>query len=130
MAISAEGKLAILIGLLGLGGAGAIMVAPEHTEIGWSMIGVAALGGVMLAIHHFTGLWNPQQKTRMIALAGMIIFGVGFIGCAVVYFWPMARSIEAPAQPKVPEDTLTAQPKAPGAGVPGSLHRHYTAIDR
>jgi hypothetical protein len=54
MLISVEGKFGILLGLIGLAGAGAIMIAPEHTEIGWTLIVVAVVGGGFLAYHHFS----------------------------------------------------------------------------
>jgi len=44
MQISIEGKLGILLGLLALGGGGAVWVAPDHTEIGWLMIATAGTG--------------------------------------------------------------------------------------
>ena len=94
MALSTEGKLGMLVGLLALGGGGAVWVAPNHTEIGWLMIGVAVTGGVALAFHHFndtlTRTWNPGNNVRMIALAGMIVCGVGALGFAGIYFWPKA----------------------------------------
>jgi hypothetical protein len=93
MHISIEGKLGLLVGLIGLGGAGAVVIAPE---VGWGLIGVAVIGGVVLAFHHFSEalarIWNPGNNTRMIALAGMIVCGTGFIAFAGVYFWP-ARGI-------------------------------------
>jgi Leucine-rich repeat (LRR) protein len=33
-------------------------------------------------------------RRRMIALIGMIIFGLGFIGSAAVYFWPRSTALE------------------------------------
>jgi hypothetical protein len=92
MQISTEGKLAILLGLLALGGGGAVWVAPNLTEIGWLMIATAGVGTVALAAHHFSGmlslLWTPGAKHRMFALLGMIISGAVFVGSAAVYFWP------------------------------------------
>jgi len=92
MRISAEGKLGLLLGLLALAGGGAVWVAPDHTEIGWLMIAFAALGAFALAVHHFSEmlsrLCNPGARHRMTALFGMMVFGVGFIACASVYFWP------------------------------------------
>jgi hypothetical protein len=97
MQISTEGKLAILLGLLALGGGGAVWVAPDHTEIGWLMIATAGVGTIALAAHHFSGmlarLWTPGAKHRMLALLGMIISGAAFIGSAAVYFWPKPVTI-------------------------------------
>src|SRR5229473_7615666 len=93
VAISTEGKFSIALGLLALGGGGAVWVAPDHTEIGWGMVAVAVLGGIALAVYHFSEMlrrsWTPSAKTRMIALLGMIICGVGLIASASVYFWPI-----------------------------------------
>jgi hypothetical protein len=56
MQLSGEGKTGILLALIGLGGAGAIVVAPAHTEIGWLLIAISVIGGVMLSSHHFRGM--------------------------------------------------------------------------
>jgi tellurite resistance protein TehA-like permease len=56
MHLSSEGKISIFLALIGLAGAGAIMIAPRHTEIGWSLIAIAAVGCVYLAFNHFSGL--------------------------------------------------------------------------
>jgi hypothetical protein len=97
MALSTEGKFGILVGLFALGGGGAVWVAPDHTEIGWLMIAAAAIGGIALAFHHFDGaltrIWNPGNNARMIALAGMIVCGIGVIGFSGVYFWPTAAPV-------------------------------------
>jgi hypothetical protein len=53
MQISAEGKIGIALALVGLGGAGAIMIALNQVWIGWTMIAVAAIGGGLLTLHHF-----------------------------------------------------------------------------
>src|ERR1700730_7260141 len=97
MAISTEGKLGLALGLLALGVSGAVWVAPDHTEIGWSMIAVAVVGGIALAHHHFREMlarsWTPNAKHRMVALFAMIIFGLGFIGSGAVYFWPRSTTL-------------------------------------
>jgi hypothetical protein len=59
MQISAEGKIGIALALVGLGGAGAIMIAPNQVWIGWTMIAIAAIGGGSLALHHF---WPERRK--------------------------------------------------------------------
>jgi hypothetical protein len=53
MQISLEGKIGIWLALVGLAGAGAIMIAPEKLWIGWGLISLAALGSAALAFHHF-----------------------------------------------------------------------------
>jgi hypothetical protein len=77
VAISTEGKFSIALGLLTVGGGDALWVAPDHTEIGWGMVAVAVVGGIALAVYHFSEMlrrsWTPSAKIRMIALLGMII---------------------------------------------------------
>jgi hypothetical protein len=60
MQISTEGKLAILLGLLGFGGSGAVWVAPDDTEIGWLMIAMAGVGIVALAIYHLSAVMGTR----------------------------------------------------------------------
>jgi hypothetical protein len=66
MHISGEGKIGIALGLVALAGGGGAMNWPDHSEIGWAMMIIAGIGGVMLADHHFA----PGQVTkhRMIVL--------------------------------------------------------------
>jgi hypothetical protein len=119
MAISTEGKLGLALGLLALGGGGAVWVAPDHTEIGWIMIGLAVAGAIALAVHHFhemlAGSWRPSTKLRMIALIVMVVFGVAFAGSAAVYFWPSAAL--------VPDSTAVAQLAELGWGVQPARER-------
>jgi hypothetical protein len=55
MEISPEGKIGIALGLLGLGGAGALFVLPHPWSdyVGWSLIAIAGAGLLVLACHHF-----------------------------------------------------------------------------
>src|ERR1700722_4701813 len=53
MQISLEGKIGIWLALVGLAGAGAIMIAPEKLWIGWGLISLAGLGSTALGFHHF-----------------------------------------------------------------------------
>jgi hypothetical protein len=93
MHISTEGKLGILVGLLSLAGAGAVMVAPQHTEIGWSLIAIAAIGGIALAWHHFsrslTANGSAPSKGMKLTTLGLVLstVGVGFyiIGMALIF---------------------------------------------
>jgi hypothetical protein len=71
MQISDEGRIGIGLGLLALGGGGAIMVAPEQLWIGWGMIGVAAVGAAALLAHHF------QKAIRGIPV--LVLVGTGLI---------------------------------------------------
>ncbi|AZG76288.1 hypothetical protein [Methylocystis rosea] len=88
MAISVEGKIGIFLGLFGLLGTGAIMIAPQHTEIGWGLIAFSAIGFATLWAHHI----GARQK--MLAATGMVFFGVGFFLCLAWYFLlPVSSSI-------------------------------------
>jgi len=49
MRISAEGKIGIALALVGLAGAGAVMVEPTQMWIGWSLVGSGIAGGLALA---------------------------------------------------------------------------------
>jgi hypothetical protein len=99
MHISAEGKLGLLVGLLALGGAGAVWVAPDHTEMGWGMIAVAAAGVGALAYHHFSGilarLWNVGARRKMSSLIGAIACAIGLAGFSATYLWQRAPSPNA-----------------------------------
>jgi hypothetical protein len=122
MALSTEGKLGLVVGLLAVGGGGAVWVAPDHTEIGWAMIVVAAMGGIMLGAHHFQGalarLWTPSDKQRMLALICMIIFGLGLISSAGVYFWPRSAAVPEPKSQAQPVPSRAAAPPARTIPVP------------
>ena len=49
--ISTEGKLGILLSLIGIGGAGALFVFPHPYAdyVGWSLIAMAVVGLVLMA---------------------------------------------------------------------------------
>jgi hypothetical protein len=53
--ISTEGKIGIFLALIGLLGAGAIMIAPQQLWIGWSLIAIAVIGLIILGFYHFWG---------------------------------------------------------------------------
>ncbi len=83
MYISDEGKIGIGLGLLGLGGGGAIMVAPQQLWIGWMMFSLAASGGVALLIHHFcSGLRERKGFVLVLIGTGLLISGsiIGLVG--------------------------------------------------
>src|SRR5258708_6713844 len=92
MRISAEGKIGIGLGLVGLGGAGAVMVWPEHTWIGWVLMVVAAVGGVALSIHHFGERWNTGIK---IAAFFSGVFVIAIVGWTAWFFWPVTLARNA-----------------------------------
>ncbi len=84
MAISTEGKIGIGLALLFGAGSGAMMVAPNHLEIGWSLIAFSLAGLIALGWHHFLGV----REKKMVAFYGMIICGVGLLFFSILYFWP------------------------------------------
>jgi hypothetical protein len=55
MQFTTEGKIGIALALVGPAGAGAIMRAPDHIEIGWALVAIAVIGGILLSAHHFSG---------------------------------------------------------------------------
>ncbi len=67
MHISPEGKIGILLSLIGLAGTGVITVEPHMTVVGWILIGVFVVGIAWLAYSHFErgawNLWIRNQKT-------------------------------------------------------------------
>jgi len=66
MHISSEGKLGILLTLVGLAGMGALVIASQQVVIiiGWSLIIIAAVGITLLAAYHF-GIWRQKMATAM-----------------------------------------------------------------
>jgi len=70
-----EAKTGIFLALLSLAGGVAIMVFPQHTKIGWALIGISTIGFILLAFHHY-GLGfrsiSPLFET--------ILLGIVFIG--------------------------------------------------
>jgi hypothetical protein len=89
MHLSSEGKISIFLALIGLAGAGAIMIAPRHTEIGWSLIAIAAVGCVYLAFNHFSGL-GYRDLVRAKWIIGLP--SVCFVGFAAWYFWSTSKT--------------------------------------
>jgi hypothetical protein len=92
MQISDEGKIGIALGLLGLGGGGALFVLPHPYAdyVGWSLIGVSVLGLILLGLHHFKVriggllLWlrrgGRQMWPQYLMVVSGAIFLVGFVG--------------------------------------------------
>jgi hypothetical protein len=103
MHLSADGKIGIVLGLLGLAGTGAVVVWPEHTEIGWAMMSLAAIGGVALAVHHFGERWKVWKK-RAAFFGG--IFGVIIVGLAGWHFWPWTIAKETRIASRGPQSVL------------------------
>jgi hypothetical protein len=108
MQISGEGKIGIGLGLLSLAGTGAIVIAPQHTEIGWAMIALAAAGAILLGYHHFG---NRMERRGSVYLIWVIIGAVSF-DCW--YFW--IRS--PPPAPTLPATAGIAKARAPQQPAP------------
>ena len=85
MQISDEGKIGIALGLVGLGGAGALVVLPHPYAdyFGWSLIFAAVIGLFALACHHFKVKWP-------LAIGGGLLIAAAF-GGSWFYF---SRQIE------------------------------------
>ena len=90
MRISGEGRIGLWLGLIGLAGAGAIMVAPDHTGIGWTLIAIALAGAAALLSHHlcesFRLSWLPGDRRNIVAMT-FLIYGVASLGFLSAYFW-------------------------------------------
>jgi hypothetical protein len=97
MAISTEGKIGIALGLLGLLGAGAIMVAPTQLLIGWSMIAVSVIGAIWLLFSHF-----ENWRNRITPAIGAMMLGVTFLGWIVWYFGPNVHAKLEQATAQIP----------------------------
>jgi hypothetical protein len=86
MQISDEGKIGIALGLLGLGGGGALFVLPHPYAdyVGWSLIGVSVFGLVLLGLHHFKArigallVWLRWGGKRMWPQYLMVVSGISF----------------------------------------------------
>jgi hypothetical protein len=62
----------------------------------WSSFGVTIFLLIVAAIIAVRGERAAERegaKKRMIPLIGMILFGIGFIGCASWYFWPTSNTV-------------------------------------
>lgn len=66
--ISAEGKLGLLLALVGIGGGGALFVFPHPYAdyVGWSLIGISIVGLVLLGVYHVSSVFEepPRPKLR------------------------------------------------------------------
>jgi hypothetical protein len=100
MQISSEGYIGIGLGLLSLAGAGAVVIAPDHTEIGWAMIALAGAGCVMLAHHHFNN-WLDRRGYAFLTIAVVL---AALADVAFYHFKPAPQLIArgGPAAPATP----------------------------
>jgi hypothetical protein len=83
-----------LAGALGLLGVGIAMIFPDNKWIGGIFI-LAAI--VVLFFDIKISGWEfsahaPSARGKPFALWGMVAFGIGFVGCAGWYFWPIQSS--------------------------------------
>jgi len=85
----------LVVGLLGLAGVGIPMIAPQYPWLGWIFIVLSFPGAIALMAHHFYYSWRDRKKAgetrKMIALVGMVGCGVGFLGFAAMYLWPVTN---------------------------------------
>jgi hypothetical protein len=97
MRISFEGKISIALALLGLLGAGALMVFPHQLWIGWAMMGASMLGLLILWAHHVLSKGSnasPLGMTNTGAYAGRDNTGTQqvFQGPVTIQHTPSPRS--------------------------------------
>jgi hypothetical protein len=65
--ISVEGKISILLGLIGLGGVGFLQILPHpyNDYVGWTLIWVAIIGTVALGVYHVaTTVESPRHVSK------------------------------------------------------------------
>lgn len=79
--LSFEAKIGVILALFFGFGAGAMMVWPDQPIIGWGLMFIAALGGIILALHHFIVLPHGSPRTigrnvvaGLIAIPSLIFF--------------------------------------------------------
>lgn len=117
--LSFEGKAGLVVGLVGLMGAGAIIVRPEQHFIGWTLIAAAGVGAAALAIGQILellrGLGTPNGRRKMIAFLGMAISGVALVASAFFYFWPSKTPSDETPRSHLKEtgDAQDVHPEAP-----------------
>jgi hypothetical protein len=82
-------------------------------------------GGYLLlacAVLIFLDMQQPlRERPKMIPLIGMVVFGLGFLGCAVLYYWPSDPTTASVSQS--PNDNKLTIPKNAGIinAKPGSV---------
>ncbi len=73
-------------------------------------IAILCLGkALILAFKDEEHVSKIEQRRKMMPLIGMVVFGVGFIGCAAWYFWPVKEDA-AQAVAKLTELGWTVKP--------------------
>jgi hypothetical protein len=86
MSLSAEGKIATALALLGLGGAGALFVLPHPYAdiVGWLLIAIAVIGLILLGGYHFK--IKPHRGGIILTTAVFTLCLIASFG--VWRFWP------------------------------------------
>jgi len=108
-------QIAVLLGLAGIAAGAALMTAPEYIRtvkeypapFFWAGLVLAvALTAVAIVIAVRSEAAEPEfgNTRRMIALGGMVISGLAFVGSASAYFWPMSRRESVLRHRSVPAD--------------------------
>ncbi len=108
--ISSEGKIGIGLSLLGLFGAGVVIVLPDFHPFGWLLIGGSLVGALVLALHHCMELWRDRHAPGGVRkLKGFIVLtavAVGLFSFGAWHFWPKpgiaATSVVAPKKATAP----------------------------
>lgn len=79
--ISLEGKISILLGLVGLGGVGALQVLPHpyNDYFGWTLIWVAIIGTVALGVYHISTTVETPRYVPKVKPRAMTPADVGFL---------------------------------------------------
>jgi hypothetical protein len=86
MSLSAEGKIATVLALLGLGETGALYVFPHPDAdiVGWSLVAIFALGLPLVVAHHFKIKINRGNVIVGVAVTTMLLIA----SFSAWYFWP------------------------------------------
>jgi hypothetical protein len=116
MPFSAEGKIATVLALLGLGGGGALFVLPHPYAdiVGWSLIAICAIGLVLVAAHHFE-IVIDRGKAVVFSAALTMTLVAAFSGW---WLWSSENS--------VPRVQVTGEKNLPGVQVSGFLRLYDT----
>jgi hypothetical protein len=110
-------KIALLCFVASVPAGVAVSEAIEYFEFlkayrGLSFYSSATITLILLAAAAILAVRGEAEKQgakkRMLPLIGMIVFGIGFIGCAAWYFWPANASVET-ASIKNPAEIAPAQ---------------------
>jgi hypothetical protein len=122
--ISTEGKIGIFLALIGLLGAGAIMIAPQQLWIGWSLIAIAVIGLIILGFYHFWGrIHTPAGQATIGAVAIAVILSAEY-GYYTGYFENGLPSFGPSVTPQSQGPTLP-----PGLPIQSRLERFIFTCD-